>query len=334
MMPHCFMDQRDPFTYAELLSRQGLASAQPLIITCAITGGVHGKESNPNLPELPEEQAQQAQDAYNAGASMIHIHARDPQNPAVMTRAWEDFYHVNMLVRERCPQVIINNNLVGMRRDFMDENGQYHVSEQLLVSLEAQPEVASIDISTHCMNVKLPPRKPPLFGRDEASARREVNFLTYRDLEHVVTLMRERGIKPELECFGVDGYQYIRYMRQHGLLDSPGWVHMLFGGSGAIPNMSQLLTAGRLLPPECMLSIIGIGAAQTALLATAITLGYHVRVGLEDNYYYGPGELSAGNGQMVERIVRIARSLGREIASPSQARKMMGLGQPRPYPNR
>lgn len=321
----------DTRSYADMISQSGLSKLPPLIITCAITGGVHGKESNPNLPELPEEQAQQAYDAYNAGASMIHIHARDIDNPCAMTQKWEDFYRINALVRDRCPDVIINNNLVGMRRDYADHEGNYRVSQQLLVSLKAVPEVGSVDLSTHCMNVKLQARKPPLFGRDMATARKEVNFMAYDDLENAIRLMREYGIKPELECFGLDGYQYVNYMIEKGLLDEPGWIHVLFGGSGAIPGINQLMTAGRILPQKCLLSIIGIGAAQTAILTQSILLGYHVRVGLEDNYYYGPGELAKSNAQMVERVVRIARELGREIATPEQAREMMGLGAPRRY---
>lgn len=325
-------DFYDTRSYAQMISRWGLSKMPPLIITCAITGGVHGKEVNPNLPEAPDEQVQQAYDAYNAGASMIHIHARSPENPCAMTQNWEDFYYVNSLIRTRCPDVIINNNLVGMRRAFADKENRYRVSEQLLVSLKAIPEVGSVDLSNHCMNVKLAARKPPLFGRDEATMRSEVNFMTYPDLDNVIDLMHKYNIKPELECFGLDGYRYIDYLNSRGMLDEPGWVHILFGGSGAIPSMYELMTAGRILPQNCMLSIIGIGAAQTAILAQAILLGYHVRVGLEDNYYYGPGELAQSNAQMVERIVRIARELGREVATPAQAREMMKLGSPRLYP--
>ena len=108
-------DVRDSVRYIEKMSRGGLSKLPPLIITCAITGGLHGKEANPNLPEAPEEQVREAYDAYNAGASMVHIHRRNPENPMQMSWKWEEFAEINTMVRAKCPDLIINNTCLGGR---------------------------------------------------------------------------------------------------------------------------------------------------------------------------------------------------------------------------
>ena len=133
-------DYRETMDYVKKVERYGLTKFPPLIISCAITGGMHGKESNPNLPEEPEEQAQQSYDAYNAGASMIHIHARDPINAWATSSTPEAFKKVNALVRAKCPDVIINNTCVGGRRFDEEKNVML---PNLLYSLEAEPEVGA-----------------------------------------------------------------------------------------------------------------------------------------------------------------------------------------------
>lgn len=324
-------DCRDALSYAKMLSRYGLSRMPPLIVTCAITGGVHGKEANPNLPETLEEQVQAAYEAYNAGASIVHIHRRDPEDPARMSSRYEEYLEVNARIREKCPDLIINNTCVGQRRADVGADGEFHVGPQLLTSIPARPELSSVDITCHSFNQLLRARKPPLFGRDEPYLRQETAFLTYPELENVIGLMKRYDVKPEFECFRLSDFKYLEYLEQRGLLDNPYWVQFLFGGSGAMPVVEQLLLAARLMPENGILSVIGIGAAQTAVITQAMILGYHVRVGLEDAYYYGPGELAKSNGQMVERVVRIAGELGRAVATPAQAREMLRLGPPRGY---
>lgn len=328
---YLIQDYRDTLKYAKMISRHGLSKLPPLIITCAITGGVHGKEANPNLPESLNEQIQSAYDAYNAGASIVHIHRRDPQNPACMSSKYEEYLEINYLLRERCPDLIINNTCVGQRRADVGPDGEFHVGPQLLTSIPARPELSSVDITCHSFNQLLGARKPPLFGRDQPFLRQETAFLTYPELEHVIQLMKQYDIKPEFECFRLSDFKYLEYLEARGMLDNPYWVQFLFNGSGSVPVVEQLLLAARLMPENGMLSVIGIGAAQTAMVTQALILGHHVRVGLEDAYYYGPHELARSNAQLVERIVRIATELGRPIATPAQAREMLHLGKPRSY---
>lgn len=321
-------DYRETMDYVRKVERNGLTKFSPLIITCAITGGMHGKESTQYLPEEPEEQAQQAYDAYNAGASMVHVHARDPINAWATSSDPNAFKKVNALIREKCPELIINNTCVGGRRYIEESNT---VADRMLYSVEAEPEVASVDITCYSMIRNMHERKAPLRSPREAFKWNYNYFCSQNDAIDTVKQLKERNIKPEFEMFGLNDIKYIESMIKEGVIEKPYWVQMLYGGSGVFPCAENMMLASRMLPAESMMSIIGVGACQTAMITLGIILGHHVRVGLEDNFFYGPHELATSNAQMVERIVRIAKELGRPIATPSQAREMMGIGAPRKY---
>ena len=319
---------RDSVGYIEKMSRGGLSKMPPLIITCAITGGLHGKEANPNLPESPEEQVQSAYDAYNAGASMVHIHRRNPENPMQMSWKWEEFAEVNAMVRAKCPDLIINNTCLGGRQ-INEETGE--IGDMMTASIKAKPEVASLDIHCFCEDMPMKARKAPLFGRDEDGVLKFHYSISPDNAKYVAQLMEENGIKPEFEMFDIADVKYLNRLIKEGVVQAPYWVSMLFNGNGTLPTPDMMLAATRALPDQAMLNIIGIGAAQFPMLAMGMILGHHVRVGLEDNVFYAPHQLAESNAQMVERVVRLARELGRPIATPAQAREMMGLGEARTY---
>jgi len=117
-----------------------------------------------------------------------------------------------------------------------------------------------------------------------------------------------------------------------GVAEAPHWMQLAFGGSGIPPAPEKMIDATMTLPADSLVSILSTGACQTMMVTMAILLGHHVRVGLEDNIYYSAGQLAESNAQMVERVVRIAKEIGREVATPEEARAMMGLGAPRQYP--
>lgn len=321
-------DVRDSVRYIEKMSRGGLSKMPPLIITCAITGGLHGKELNPNLPESPDEQVQATYDAYNAGASMVHIHRRNPENPMQMSWKWEEFAEVNAMVRAKCPDLIINNTCLGGRM-LHEEEGT--MGDMMLASIKARPEVASLDIHCFCEDMPAKARKAPLFGRDEDGVLKFHYSISPGNAKYVARIMAENEIKPEFEMFDIGDVKYLNRLIKDDDAKAPYWVSMLFNGNGTIPTPDMMLAATRALPEKSMLNIIGIGAAQFPMLAMGMILGHHVRVGLEDNVFYAPHELAESNAQMVERVVRLARELGRPIATPEQARQMMGLGAPRAY---
>lgn len=280
------------------------------------------------MPEAPEEQVREAYDAYNAGASMVHIHRRNPENPMQMSWKWEEFAEINTMVRAKCPDLIINNTCLGGRM-LNEETGT--IGDRMLASIPAKPEVASLDIHCFCEDMPMKARKAPLFGRDEDAILKFHYSISPDTAKYVAQLMDEQGIKPEFEMFDIADVKYLNRLAKDGTAKTPYWVSMLFNGNGTIPTPDMMLAATRALPDNSLLNVIGIGAAQFPMLAMAMILGHHVRVGLEDNVFYAPRELAQGNGQMVERVVRLARELGRPIATPEQARKMMGLGAPRAY---
>lgn len=299
---------RDTEKRAEQLAKSGLYDFAPAILTCAITGGLHGKEANENLPEAIEEQVQQTIDAYNAGAVMVHIHTRDPQNYKQMSPDPKSYMEINARIREKCPDIIINNTFIGCRI-----YGEAGASPVMNVSAAAKPEVASLDITSG---------EWPGLG---------LMAMSRNDLEGNLNAFAANEIKPELECFSINDIKLGKWAIGKGLVKAPFWWQLIVGGTGVFPCVENLLLAERMLPAESLMGVVGIGAAQTSAMVMSLVLGHHIRVGLEDNVYYGKGELAKSNAQLVERAVRIARDLGRPLATPAQAREMMGLGQPRNY---
>ena len=322
------MDEyRDTNKYLDKFSRSGLSAFAPLIVSCAITGGNQGKEANPNLPETPDEQAQQTYDAYNAGASIVHVHRRSSQNPAIMTSDPVEYREINAMIRERCPDIIINNTSGGGRIRF--NNGT--VSPPFTVSLSACPEMASFDISNFVARALLKKRPAPLTGRNEDVVLEYAYSIMPAEAEEFLKLARQYNIKPEYECFDIGDLQYLKGFIRAGLVDGPHWIQMVFTEATCFPTLQYLVTAINCLPDNSLFSVIGVGPVQFPILAAAIVAGAHVRVGMEDNIYLEKGRLAKSNAELVEKIVRIATELGRPIATPAQARQMLKLGTPRDF---
>ncbi len=322
-------DYTDTKLYAKEIQRYGLSKMPPLIITCAITGSNQGKEANPNLPETKEEQVQQAYDAYNAGAAMVHIHCRDEKNTAATSYVPADYLAVNTMIREKCPDLIINNTCTGVHLVDMNRN---FISPQMTFSVPAKPEVSSIDITCAAVTQVLKAR-PGVEGREKDIVNNLATVISPDDCQKITRMMEDADIKPEWEVFSLEDLKLLNAMIDQGITKQEvHWIQALFGGFGSYPTIDNMIHISRMLPENAMMSVIGIGAAQNAMMTAGILMGHHIRVGLEDNIYYGPGELAKSNAQLVERAVMIARALGREIATPAQAREMMGLSaQPRQY---
>ena len=330
IMDYLLEDYKDTDDYTAKLWRGGLSEFPPLIVSCAITGGNAGKEVNPNLPESLEEQVEQTYDAYLAGASIVHVHRRDTENPAEMTRNWEDYREVNIKIREKCPDIIINNTAACGRVRIGDTDW----SPQLLTSIYAEPEIASLDTSCYCSLMKLPKREPPLFGRDQEIIREMSYVITQSETQYAIDLMKERGIKPEFECFEIGDIHYLNRLIQAGYVDlnnGPHLIQFVFTTGSNWPTAQFLSMVINAVPKGCILGIIAPGAMQFPVLAMAIVQGLHVRVGMEDNVYIERGKKAASNAQLVEKIVRIAKELGRSIATPAQTRRMLGMGEPRKW---
>jgi 3-keto-5-aminohexanoate cleavage enzyme len=292
----------------------------PLIISCAITGGWQGKEANPNMPETPEEQAKAAFGAYEAGASIVHIHARDPKKGYAEPIGDKDIYlDINKRVRELCPDIIINNTTGG---------GPNMSIEERLRAAYAKPEMCSLNMGTLTMRGVNKARKPPLTGRDEDEHIESVFKNTYSDTEKFAQTMLERNIKPEMETFNDGNWFLIQNLIDKQLLKPPYWVCLVLGMQSATQATPwHLLNQTTFAPPDTIFNIIGIGVHQVPLTTLAMILGMHVRVGMEDNVYYARGAKVESNAQLVERAARIAKELNRPVATPTEAREMLGISK-------
>ncbi len=297
----------------------------PVIITCAVNGGAQGKESSPVLPETPEEIAAQVFEAYQAGAAMVHVHTRAPENLAKDSQTAEAVSEVNRMVRRACPDIIINNTTAAT----LDNDGSTHFD-----LLDALPEVASINLGPEMVRMVLPERPAPLPHPVASSIYDDCWPWTYGGIEELARAMKQRSIKPEMEVYHPGQYWVSRNLIEAGLVDPPYLHQFVMGYQTSIyPTPANLLQLLRELPADSVFSVLGIGPFQLPMNTMSLLHGGHVRVGLEDNLYYRRGQKLKGNGEAVERAVRIATELGREIATPAQARSILGLpSTPRQYP--
>ena len=314
-------DYKDLIEFEERIKN---GTMPPMIISVAITGGIIGKEANPNLPELPEEQVEETHACYKAGASSVHIHARDPQKGYSATSSNpEHYFNINKMIRERCPDIIINNTTGG---------GFKMTREERMASLDANPELCSLNCGPIILKATLPARKPPLTGRDNAiSLDDQIIDVTVKETELFAKAMLERSIKPELEIYNPQQLNVVHNLIKQNLLKKLYWYSVIFStylGGLALPgNIKNYVNMIDNLPPDSIFQTIGVGPNQVPMMTLSILTGGHVRVGMEDNLFYKRGELLKSNTQIVKRVVRLAEELDREIATPAQARQMLGISE-------
>lgn len=278
--------------------------AHKVIITVATTGGLHTKKANPNLPEQPEEIAAEAYACYNEGAAIIHIHARDPQGLASSDPA--TYGRIHRLIKERC-NIILADTTGGGPNLMLDDRIR-------CLDADPPPEMASLNMGT-MMRISGPYAGQP--------------FLNPRaEIERFVGEMRGRGIKPEMEVYNHSMYREVQNLIERDLVYPPYFINLVLGmgHQGAVEATPQYLySLIEFLPSNTIFNVTAVGAAQLPLTTMGMILGGMVRVGMEDNIYYRKGELVKSNAQLVARAVRIARELELDVASPDEAREMLGL---------
>lgn len=271
---------------------------EKLIITAAVVGAEVMKEAQPRIPYTPEEIADEVLKAYEAGASIVHIHARfDDGRPTQDAKRYQEI--INQ-IRQRCDIIIqvSTGGAVGMS------------AEERLQSLEPVPEMGTL--SAGSVN----------FGDG-------VFFNDPSMMEQFARRMKELGIRPEFEIFEVGMIANALRLVDAGLVTGHLHFDFVMGVPGGMPaQLPLLIHMIDQLPPGATWSVAGIGRYELLMATHAILLGGHVRVGFEDNIYYRRGELAESNAQLVARIVRIAEELGRPIATPAEARKMLGIVSP------
>ena len=271
----------------------------PLIITAGLTGSRITKQQTPHIPITPGEITRSGIEAWRAGASAVHVHVRDATT-GLGTQDVAVFREVVDRLRAETDAILCltTSGIPGRNLSI----------EERLAPLALRPEMASFDA-----------------GSINTEAGVFVNDSDF--LDAAVAAAREHGVKLELECF--DTGMIVTALRYHerGLIPAPPHFQFLFGSKFGMPATARALAnAVDMIPGGATWSVIGIGRAQLQMAMMAMPMGGHVRVGLEDNIYYRRGELATSNAQLVDRVVRLAGELGRPVATPAEARRLLGLG--------
>lgn len=302
-----------------------MAKNRKVIITCAVTGAIHTPSMSPYLPVTPEEIVDAAVGAAEAGAALVHVHARNPKTgqPDQSPEAFEPFLKV---IKQRSNCVI--NITTGGAPTML-------VEERLKPCAHFKPEVASLNMGS--MNFGLYPmlnrfkefkhdwERPYLEGSND-----RVFKNTFKDIENILTTCAENGTRFEIECYDIGHLYTLAHFVDRGLVKPPFFVQSVFGLLGGIgPHPEDVAhmkrTADRLFGEDYHWSVLGAGRHQLPIAAMAVSMGGNLRVGLEDSLWLGPGQLARSNADQVRAARQIVEGLGLEIATPDDAREQLQL---------
>ena len=301
------------------------AKARKVIITCAVTGSIHTPSMSPYLPITAQEIADAAIGAAEAGAAVVHLHARDPKDgrPDQSPDAFAPFLKV-IKQRSNCVVNITTGGAPTMT-----------VEERVKPAATFKPEVASLNMGT--MNFGLYPmlerqkefkydwEKPYLEGSRERMFKN-----TFADIEYILTTCANNGTRFEIECYDIGHLYTLRHFADRGVVKPPFFIQSVFGILGGIgPHPEDVLhmkrTADRLFGDQYRWSVLGAGRNQMAIAAQAAAMGGNVRVGMEDSLWLGPGQLAKSNAEQVAKARQIIEGIGLDIATPDEAREMLAL---------
>ena len=302
-----------------------MAKNRKVIITCAVTGAIHTPSMSPYLPVTPDEIIDAAVGAAEAGAALVHVHARNPKTgqPDQSPEAFEPFLKV---IKQRSNCVI--NITTGGAPTML-------VEERLRPCAHFKPEVASLNMGS--MNFGLYPmlnrfkefkhdwERPYLEGSDD-----RVFKNTFKDIANILTTCAENGTRFEIECYDIGHLYTLAHFVDRGLVKPPFFVQSVFGLLGGIgPHPEDVAhmkrTADRLFGDDYHWSVLGAGRHQLPIAAMAVAMGGNLRVGLEDSLWLGPGQLAKSNADQVRAARKIIEGLGLEIATPDDAREQLQL---------
>ncbi len=302
-----------------------MSKNRKVIITCAITGGIHTPSMSPHLPVSAQEIADAALGAAEAGAAIVHLHARDPkdgrpdQNP--------DLFTPFLKVIKQSSNVVVNITTGGAPT--------MTIEERLRPAHRFAPEVASLNMGS--MNFGLYPmlgrfksfkhdwEEPYLAGSDDRIFKN-----TFKDIEHILRTCADNGTRFEVECYDIGHLYTLAHFLERGVVKPPLFVQSVFGILGGIgPHPEDVAhmkrTADRLFGKDYHWSVLGAGRNQMAIAAQAAALGGNIRVGLEDSLWIGPGRLAKSNAEQVRQARLLIEGLGLEVATPDDAREMLQL---------
>ncbi|HEY0817555.1 MAG TPA: 3-keto-5-aminohexanoate cleavage protein [Rhizobacter sp.] len=300
---------------------------EKVIITCAVTGSVHTPTMSPHLALTPDQIAEQAIEAAEAGAAILHLHARDPRDgrPTADPAVFDQFVPRIHAATE----AVINITTGGSTR--------MTLQERLAYPLQLQPEMCSLNMGS--MNFSIHPMARKIqewrhgWEREYVEGMEDVIFRnTFRDIRHILKVLgEERGTRFEFECYDVGHLYNLAHFVDEGLVRGPLFIQSIYGILGGLgPDPENLVTmratADRLFGRDgYRFSVLGAGRHQMPLLTMGAVMGGNVRVGLEDSLYLGRGQLARSCAEQVRKIRRILEELSLEIATPAEARAMLGL---------
>lgn len=279
-----------------------------VVITAALAGAATRKEQNPNVPYTREEFIEEAVKCHENGAAIVHIHARNPET-GMPTPDIETIKGIVDGIRERCPILINISTAIGIGV----------TKEQRIAPIAAcKPDLASLNTGT--MNFAI---------ADHKSGEIIFDFVfenTFEMVKKYSKVMRENGVKPELECYDIGHIHSVLLLQKKNILEEPMHFNFVFGVAGAIRfKMDYLVAMRNTIPPECSWCVCGVGPNSYQANMSAIVMGGHLRVGLEDNLYIRGKELSQGSWDQVKKVADMARLLDREPATPDEAREIYNL---------
>ena len=296
-----------------------------VIISCAVTGAIHTPSMSEHLPVTADEVIEHSLEAHKAGAAILHLHARD-ENDGHPTQEPAEFQKFLPTIHNEC-DAVINITTGG--------GPQMTVEERMKPCMHFKPEVASLNMGS--MNFGL---FPMMKRHNQFQHQWEKDMLerskhslfknTFQDIENIMTLGYENGTRFEFECYDVGHLYNLHYYHREGMLKAPYFIQFVMGIMGGIGADSDNLlhmkkTADKLFGEDYQWSVVGAGATQMRINATGAALGSHVRVGLEDSLWDGPGNLAKKNADQVKRVREILEGLSLEVASSDEAREILGL---------
>jgi uncharacterized protein (DUF849 family) len=277
------------------------------IITCAVSGAVANKQQCEGIPYTPEEYAKEVRRARDAGATMVHIHAREPNGTPTVS---PDHYRaITQAILAETPDIIINYSTgwVGLP-----------MAERVDHIVELKPEIGALNMGSMNYAKYSEKRKSFVF-----------NFVFENNFEDIIFLLRrmnEAAVKPECECFDVGHVESVGPLIDLGVLTPPIQFSLIHGVLGGIQATARNLAhMSSVVPEGCTWGVIAISRDQWTMVGAAAALGGNVRVGFEDNFYLPSGEMASSNGELVEAAASIVRLQGREVAEPADARALLSL---------
>ncbi|MCT4370710.1 3-keto-5-aminohexanoate cleavage protein [Yangia mangrovi] len=299
-----------------------MAKTRKVIITCAVTGAIHTPSMSEYLPVSASEIAEAAISAAEAGAAVVHLHARNPEDgrPDQTPEAFAPF----LQVIKQASNVVVNITTGGAPT--------MTIEERIRPAQTHRPEIASLNMGS--MNFGLFPmlqRFPDLahqWERDYVGNKDIIFNNSFGQIEHIVTTLGALGTRFEFECYDTAHLYNLKYFLDQGLVKGPLFIQTVFGlmgGIGAHPDdvMHMKRTADRLFGDQYRWSVLGAGRNQLPIAAMAAAMGGHVRVGLEDSLWAGPGQLARSNAEQVGKARQIIEGLGLELATPDEAREIL-----------